>query len=42
MVINAHKDLKSGVARDLLVELRARPFRDKIKAHYYGVSEREP
>jgi biopolymer transport protein ExbD len=42
LVINAHKDLKAKYARDLLLALRAEPFRSKITVNFYGVSEREP
>jgi biopolymer transport protein ExbD len=42
LVINAHKELKAKVARDLLLALRAEPFRSKIKSNFFGVSEREP
>ena len=39
LVINADKDLKAKVARDLLVRLRAEPFRSKISVNYFGVRE---
>ena len=39
LVINADKDLKAKVARDLLIRLRAEPFRSKISVNYFGVSE---
>jgi len=42
LVINAHKDLKAKVARDLLVKLRAEPFRSKLSVNYFGVSEAPP
>ena len=42
LVINADKDLKAKVARDLLVRLRAEPFRSKITLNYFGVSEAPP
>lgn len=42
LVINAHKDLKAKVARDLLLALRTEPFRSKITVNYYGVSQRQP
>jgi biopolymer transport protein ExbD len=42
LVINADKDLKAKYARNLLVALRAEPFRGKIRVNYYGVSQREP
>ena len=42
LVINADKDLKAKVARDLLIKLRAEPFRSKIKVNYFGVSEAPP
>jgi biopolymer transport protein ExbD len=41
LVINAHKDLKARYTRELLVALRAEPFRSKINVNYYGVSETE-
>jgi biopolymer transport protein ExbD len=41
LVINVDKDLKAKVARDLLVGLRAEPFRSKISVNYFGVSESE-
>jgi len=41
LVINADKDLPAKVARDLLMALRAEPFRSKIRVNYYGVSEKE-
>ncbi len=41
LVINVDKDLKAKVARDLLVALRAEPFRSKISVNYFGVSESE-
>ena len=40
LVINADKELKAKVARDLLVKLRAEPFRSKISVNFFGVSER--
>jgi hypothetical protein len=42
LTINAHKDLKAKVARDLLLALRAEPFRSKVSFNYFGVSEKEP
>lgn len=39
--INAHKNLKAKVCRDLLLGLRAEPFRSKISENFYGVSEKE-
>src|SRR5262249_24215482 len=41
MVINAGKDVKSKVARELLVALREEPFRTRLSVNYYGVSERQ-
>ncbi len=41
LVINVDKELKAKVARDLLVGLRAEPFRSKISKNYFGVSESE-
>lgn len=41
LTINAHKDLKAGIARDLLLGLRAEPFRSKLSSNYFGVSEKE-
>jgi len=40
LVINADKSLPAKVARDLLLGLRAEPFRSKIRVNYYGVSEK--
>ena len=42
LVINAHKDLKARVARDLLAALQRDPFRNKISVNYYGVSTKKP
>ncbi len=42
LLINADKDLKAKVARDLLIRLRAEPFRSKISVNYFGVSEAPP
>lgn len=42
LVINADKDLKAKVARDLLTKLRVEPFRSRISLNYFGVSEKEP
>ena len=39
LVINADKELKAKVARDLLIRLRAEPFRSKISVNYFGVRE---
>jgi biopolymer transport protein ExbD len=39
LVINVDKSLKAKVARDLLLSLRAEPFRSKISLNYFGVSE---
>jgi biopolymer transport protein ExbD len=41
LVINAQKDLPAKYTRELLVALRAEPFRSKIVLNYYGVSEKE-
>jgi biopolymer transport protein ExbD len=41
LVINVEKTLKAKVARDLLLSLRAEPFRSKISINYFGVSESE-
>lgn len=38
VVINADKDLKSKVVRDVLVSLRAEPFRSKIARMHFGAS----
>jgi biopolymer transport protein ExbD len=40
VVINADKDLKAKVVRDVLVALRAEPFRHKIRGNYYGASRK--
>jgi biopolymer transport protein ExbD len=42
LVINAHKDLKAKVARDLLQALQRDPFRGKISVNYYGVRSSQP
>jgi biopolymer transport protein ExbD len=42
VVINVEKTLKAKVGRDLLVGLRAEPFRSKISGNFFGVSESEP
>lgn len=42
LVINADKELKAKVARDLLLALRAEPFRSKIQFNYYGVTQKQP
>jgi biopolymer transport protein ExbD len=41
LTINAHKDLKAKIARDLLLGLRAEPFRSKLSSNFFGVSEKE-
>jgi biopolymer transport protein ExbD len=41
LVINADKDLKAKVARDLLLALRGDAFRSKISVNFFGVSESE-
>jgi biopolymer transport protein ExbD len=40
LVINADKTVPAKVARDLLLALRAKPFRDRISLNFYGVSEK--
>jgi biopolymer transport protein ExbD len=40
VVINAHKDLKAGVVRDLITELERKSRRDKIREIRIGVSEK--
>jgi len=43
LVINAHKDLKAKVARDLLVALGGDPlFRKMLRTNFFGVSEGQP
>jgi biopolymer transport protein ExbD len=42
VVINADKDLPSRVVRDALMGLRADPFRDKVRATFFGAIQREP
>jgi biopolymer transport protein ExbD len=42
LIINADRDLKAKVARDMLLALRAEPFRSKISVNFFGVSEKEP
>ena len=42
LVINAHKDIKARVPRDLLAALQREPFRSKISVNYYGVSTKQP
>jgi biopolymer transport protein ExbD len=39
LLINADKEIKAKVPRDLLLALRAEPFRSKIKLNYFGVSD---
>jgi biopolymer transport protein ExbD len=39
LIINVDKTLKAKVARDLLLALRAEPFRSKISLNFFGVSE---
>jgi biopolymer transport protein ExbD len=39
LVINADRDLKAKVARDLLVALRGEPYRSKISVNFFGVNE---
>jgi biopolymer transport protein ExbD len=41
LTINAHKDLKAKIARDLLLGLRAEPYRSKLSSNFFGVSEKE-
>ncbi len=41
LTINAHKNVRSKVPRDLLAELAREPYRSKIRVNYYGVSEVE-
>lgn len=40
LLINAHEDLESGHCRELLLGLRASPFRERISTNYYGVSDK--
>ncbi|MGL4554431.1 MAG: ExbD/TolR family protein [Gemmataceae bacterium] len=42
LTINAHKDLKAVIARDLILGLRAEPYRSKLSSNFFGVSEKEP
>ena len=39
LTINAHKDLKAKYARDLILGLRAEPYRSKLSSNYIGVSQ---
>jgi biopolymer transport protein ExbD len=39
--INANKELKAKVCRDLLLGLRAEPFRSRISESFFGVNEKE-
>jgi biopolymer transport protein ExbD len=41
LIINAHKDLKSKYARQVLVAVQREPFKSKINVNYYGGSQRE-
>jgi biopolymer transport protein ExbD len=41
MVVNADKDLRAKIPRDLLTELRKEPYRSKIRVNYLGVSEKQ-
>jgi hypothetical protein len=40
--LNADKEVKAKVVRDLLLELRREPFRSKISVNFFGVSEKQP
>ena len=42
LTINAHKDLKAKVSRDLLLGLRAEPFRSKLSSNFFGATGKEP
>jgi biopolymer transport protein ExbD len=42
VVINADRELPSRVVRNALLGLRADAFRDKVRATFYGASQREP
>jgi len=39
LTINAHKDLKAKYARDLILGLRAEPYRSKLADNFLGVSQ---
>ncbi|MFQ3650473.1 MAG: biopolymer transporter ExbD [Gemmataceae bacterium] len=39
LTINAHKDLKAKYARDLILGLRAEPYRSKLSENFLGVSQ---
>jgi biopolymer transport protein ExbD len=41
VVINADKRLPARIPRDVLLALRAEPFRSKVSANYFGVSEKQ-
>jgi biopolymer transport protein ExbD len=41
VVINADRDLPAGHVRTVLLLLRTKPFRDRIKVHYYGATQRD-
>jgi hypothetical protein len=40
--INAHKDVKSGVVRDLTAKLSEPEYRRHIQDKYFGVSQKAP
>ena len=40
VTINADKDLRAKVVRDVLVALRAPAFRNKVRAQYYGATSK--
>ena len=42
VVINADKALPARIPRDVLLGLRAEPFRDKVRASFFGTTQREP
>ncbi len=41
VIINLDKNLPAKLGRDVLLALRAEPFRSKVSANFYGVSEKE-
>jgi biopolymer transport protein ExbD len=41
VIINLDKNLPAKLGRDLLLALRAEPFRSRVSANFYGVSEKE-
>jgi biopolymer transport protein ExbD len=42
VVINCDKELPARVARDVLLALQAEPFRQKVRARFFGVTNKRP